>query len=102
MTGSAYARWPGRQSRTAPRPSTSAREVALQAFIREAIGRGLVASAQDVSGGGLAVALAEGAMWGGLGAHVRVAVGDVAGRRAVRREPVAGSSSRARPGSRRR
>jgi phosphoribosylformylglycinamidine synthase len=46
--------------------------VAVQAFVREAIGRGLVASAQDVSGGGLAVALAEGAMWGDLGATVRV------------------------------
>ena len=52
-----------------------AREAAVQAFVREAIGRGLVASAQDVSGGGLAVALAEGAMWSGLGASVRVAVG---------------------------
>ena len=51
-----------------------AREAALQAFIREAIARGLVASAQDVSGGGLAVALAEGAMWGDLGAVVRVGV----------------------------
>ena len=59
--------WPGRRSRTACRSSTSAREAALQAFIREAIARGLVASAQDVSGGGLAVALAEGAMWGESG-----------------------------------
>ena len=42
-----------------------AREAAVQAFVREAIARGLVASAQDVSGGGLAVALAECAMWGG-------------------------------------
>src|SRR4029079_14304678 len=33
--------------------------------------RGLVESAQDVSGGGLAVALAEAAMWGGRGAAVR-------------------------------
>ena len=44
----------------------------MQAFIREAIGRGLVSSAQDVAGGGLAVALAECAMWGGRGASVRV------------------------------
>jgi len=49
-----------------------AREMAVQAFIREAIARGLVASAQDVSGGGLAVALAEAAMWGELGASVRL------------------------------
>jgi phosphoribosylformylglycinamidine synthase len=33
-----------------------------------------VASVQDVSGGGLAVAIAEGAIWSGLGANVRVAV----------------------------
>jgi phosphoribosylformylglycinamidine synthase len=51
-----------------------AREAAVQAFIREAIGRGLVASAQDVSGGGLAVALAECAIWGDLGATVRLAL----------------------------
>ena len=51
-----------------------AREAAVQRFIREAIARGLVASAQDVSGGGLAVALAECAMWGGLGASLRIAV----------------------------
>ena len=51
-----------------------AREAAIQRFVREAIGRGLVASAQDVSAGGLAVALAEGAIWGGLGARVRLLV----------------------------
>ena len=50
------------------------REAAVQAFIREAIARGLVASAQDVSGGGLAVALAEGSMWSGLGANIRIGV----------------------------
>jgi phosphoribosylformylglycinamidine synthase len=50
------------------------REAALQRFVREAIGRGLVESAQDVSGGGLAVALAESALWSGLGASVRLAV----------------------------
>ena len=52
-----------------------AREAALQRFVREAIQRGLVESAQDVSGGGLAVALAECAMWGGLGARLRLPVG---------------------------
>ncbi len=46
----------------------------LQAWIREAAARGLVASAQDISGGGLAVALAECAMWSGLGARVRLGV----------------------------
>ena len=33
-----------------------------------------MASAQDISGGGLAVALAECAIWGGLGANIRIAV----------------------------
>jgi phosphoribosylformylglycinamidine synthase len=51
-----------------------AREAAVQRFVREAIARGLVASAQDVSGGGLAVALAECAMWGAIGASVRVPI----------------------------
>jgi phosphoribosylformylglycinamidine synthase len=50
------------------------RERRLQAFVREAATRGLLASAQDVSGGGFAVALAECAMWSGLGAHVRLPV----------------------------
>ena len=59
--------------------------------------RGLVASAQDVSGGGLAVALAECAIWGGLGAGVRVAGRALAGGRAVRREPVAPRRRRCRP-----
>ncbi len=35
------------------------------------------------------MALAEGAIWGGRGAHVRLLVGGIAGGRAVRREPVA-------------
>ncbi len=36
--------------------------------------RGLAASAQDVSGGGLAVALAEAAMWAGIGGRLRIPV----------------------------
>ncbi len=51
-----------------------AREVALQAFLRAAVGAGLVAAAQDVSRGGLAVALAEMAIWGGRGGRFRVPV----------------------------
>ena len=46
--------------------------------MREASARGLLASAQDVAGGGLAVALAEAAIWGandaGLGAQLRLPV----------------------------
>ncbi len=74
LAGSAYAALAGSAVEDGPPGLDLAREAALQAFIREAIARGLVASAQDVSGGGLAVAIAESAMWGGLGASVRIAV----------------------------
>ncbi len=74
LAGSAYAALAGSAVEDDPPGLDLSREAALQAFIREAIARGLVASAQDVSGGGLAVAIAECAMWGGLGASVRIAV----------------------------
>ena len=74
LVGSAYAALAGGASEDDPPALDLGREAAIQAFVREAIARGLVASAQDVSGGGLAVALAECAMWGGLGATVRIAV----------------------------
>ncbi len=74
LAGSAYAALAGGAGEDDPPALDLPREAAVQVFIREAIARGLVASAQDVSGGGLAVALAEGAMWGGLGASVRVAM----------------------------
>jgi len=60
-----------------PAPDLDA-ERALCAFLVDAAASGLVRSAHDVSGGGLAVALAESALAGGIGA--RVAIG--AGRRA--------------------
>ena len=78
-----------RAPRTARRRSTSPARRRCRRFVGEAIARGLVASAQDVSGGGLAVALAECAIWSGLGAPLRLPVAELAGRRAVRREPVA-------------
>jgi phosphoribosylformylglycinamidine synthase II len=74
LSGSAYADLAGLASEDAPPNLDLEREAALQSFIREAVGRGLVASAQDVSGGGLAVAIAECAMWGGLGAQLRLGV----------------------------
>ncbi len=76
LAGSEYARLAGVAPEDGPPTLNLAREAALQAFVREAIARGIVASAQDVSGGGLAVALAECAMWGGHGATVRIAVAD--------------------------
>jgi phosphoribosylformylglycinamidine synthase len=75
LAGSAYAALAGAAPEDEPAMLDLATEAAAQAFIREAIARGLVASAQDVSGGGLAVALAESAMWGGHGASLRVPIG---------------------------
>jgi len=73
LAGSAYAALAGVTTEDDPPDLDLAREAAVQVFIREAIERGLVASAQDVSGGGLAVALAECAIWGELGATIRLA-----------------------------
>ena len=50
-------------------------EKAVQAFLRQAISAGLVASAHDLADGGLAVALAEACMASGLGASVQVPAG---------------------------
>src|SRR5439155_8803574 len=74
LAGSEYARLAGTAPEDGPPSLDLAREAALQDFIRDAIKRRLVASAQDVSGGGLAVALAEAVMWGGLGARLRLPV----------------------------
>ena len=74
LAGSAYAMLAGVAPEDGLPPLDLAVEARLQRFVREAIGRGLVASAQDVSGGGLAVALAEAAIWSDLGATVRVPV----------------------------
>ncbi len=76
LAGSEYARLAGAAAEDGPPSLDLERERALQAFIREAIARGLVESCQDVSGGGLAVALAEMAIWGDRGARLRIAVGD--------------------------
>jgi phosphoribosylformylglycinamidine synthase II len=75
LAGSAYADLAGVASEDGPPSLDLEREAALQSWVREAVARGLVASAQDVSGGGLAVAVAEGAIWGGMGARLRLPVG---------------------------
>jgi len=72
LIGSSYAALAGTTVEDGMPSLDLVREAAVQGFAREAIDRGLVESAQDVSGGGLAVALAEAAMWGGHGAAVRV------------------------------
>jgi len=78
LVGSAYADLAGVAAEDGPPALDLDRERQLQAFVRAAVERGLLASAQDVSGGGLAIALAECALWGdddrGLGAHLRLGV----------------------------
>jgi phosphoribosylformylglycinamidine synthase subunit PurL len=78
LAGSEYARLAGEAADDALPLLDLDRELRLQAFVREAIARSLVASAQDVGGGGLAVALAEAAVWGaadqGMGARLRLPV----------------------------
>lgn len=74
LAGSAYATLAGLAVEDTLPGLDLAREATLQAFVRAAIGGRLVASAQDVSAGGLAVALAECAIWGGRGASLRLGV----------------------------
>ncbi|HEY7133068.1 MAG TPA: phosphoribosylformylglycinamidine synthase subunit PurL [Candidatus Limnocylindrales bacterium] len=78
LAGSAYAELAGLAAEDGPPSLDLERERAIQAFVREAAVRGMLASAQDVSGGGLAVSLAECCLWAdrdrGLGAFVRLPV----------------------------
>jgi phosphoribosylformylglycinamidine synthase II len=74
LAGSEYARLAGTAAEDGAPALDLAREASLQRFVRAAIERRLVVSAQDVSGGGLAVALAEAAIWGDIGAHVRLPI----------------------------
>ena len=74
LGGSRYASIAGIAPDEGPPPLDLARERAVQEFIRDAIAARLVASAQDVSGGGLATTLAECAILGRVGARVGVAV----------------------------
>jgi phosphoribosylformylglycinamidine synthase len=74
LAGSAYAALAGAAPEDGAPALDLAREAAVQAFVRAAIGAGIVRSAQDVSGGGLAVAVAEACIWGGVGARLRLPV----------------------------
>ena len=76
LAGSEYERLAGAAPEDGPPGLDLERERNLQAFIREAIARGLVESCQDVSGGGFAVAAAEMCIWGDRGARLRLPVGD--------------------------
>ena len=74
LAGSEYARIAG----VAPEDGQPALDLelerSLQSFVVEAAQGGILRSAQDVSGGGFAVALAEAAIWSGLGANVRLPI----------------------------
>jgi phosphoribosylformylglycinamidine synthase len=78
LAGSEYASLAGVAAEDGPPSLDLGVEAALQAFVREAAARRLLASAQDIAAGGFAVALAESAIWGdddrGLGARVRLPV----------------------------
>ncbi len=74
LGGSAYAALAGRGADEDPPWLDLAREAALQAWLRAAVAARLVVAAQDVSRGGLAVALVEMALWGERGGRFRVPV----------------------------
>jgi phosphoribosylformylglycinamidine synthase len=75
LAGSAYVEIAGAAPDDGPPPLDLTREKALHSFLLDAIDADQLTAAQDVSAGGLAVALAEMAMWGDRGASLRVRVG---------------------------
>jgi phosphoribosylformylglycinamidine synthase subunit PurL len=74
MAGSHYAELAGPDPDDRPPSLDLDREVALQQTLLLAASGGLLRSAQDVSGGGLAVSLAECCIWGGIGATLDLGV----------------------------
>jgi phosphoribosylformylglycinamidine synthase subunit PurL len=74
LAGSIYAELAGIAPDDRPPALDLPAEVALGRFLRAAAAQRLLRSAQDVSGGGLAVALAECALWGDIGADLVVTV----------------------------
>lgn len=58
-----------------PPPLDLEKEAAVQAFVRQQVAAGAIDTAHDVSAGGLAVALAEMAVAGGLGVSARLPAG---------------------------
>ena len=75
LGGSVYAELAGSAPDDGPPALDLEREATVQRLVREAAARRLLQSAQDVSGGGLAVALAECCVWAGVGADVQLPVG---------------------------
>ena len=74
LAGSVYAALAGSAVEERLPSLDLAREAALQRMLLIAAHARILASAQDVSGGGLAVALAECAIWGGVGARLTLRV----------------------------
>jgi phosphoribosylformylglycinamidine synthase len=74
MAGSAYERLAGAAPDDQPPSLDLSREAALQELLRVAAADRVVKSAQDISAGGLAVALAECAIWSGRGADLALQV----------------------------
>ena len=74
LVGSVYELLAGSAPEDRPPSLELAREAALHEVLRRAAATHLLESAQDVSGGGLAVAIAESAIWGDLGADLLVQV----------------------------
>jgi phosphoribosylformylglycinamidine synthase len=75
LGGSAYGELAGAIGEDGAPSLDLGREARLHRFLREAAGRRLLLSAQDVSGGGLAVTVAECCLWGDLGATLVLPVG---------------------------
>jgi phosphoribosylformylglycinamidine synthase len=75
LGGSIYAEQAGCAPDDRPPRVDLAHEARLHRFLGAAALAGVLRSAQDVSGGGLAVAVAECCLWGGIGAELQVAVG---------------------------
>jgi len=74
MAGSEYAALAGAAPEDRPPTLDLEREKALHQLLRRAAAGRLLSSAQDVGGGGLAVAIAECAIWGGLGVEAQLPV----------------------------
>jgi phosphoribosylformylglycinamidine synthase len=74
MAGSVYEELAGTAPDDKPPGLDLSAETALLLVLGTASSRGLLRSAQDVSGGGLAVAVAECAIWGGLGVDLQLPV----------------------------
>jgi len=76
LGGSEYQRIAHRRCAGAPPQLDLDLEVRVQTAVLEAAGRGLLRSAHDCSDGGVAVALAECCLLGGLGATVAIEAGE--------------------------